>query len=80
MESFCDLTRIWGEIFESFVCLDGVSSESEGYLGGSEERYDFWIFGPLEDILFRILEGRLSVLERIGDMSEHIESCLGIAS
>ena len=80
MDCFCDFSGIWSEIFEIFVRLDGISSESELDLSVREERYDFWIFGPLEDILFRIFESSFSVLECIGDMREHIECCLSVPS
>ena len=80
MESFSCFTGIRSQIFESLVGLDSISTESERHLSGREEGYDLRIFGPLEDILFRILESSLTILEGIGDMGEHIESCLGIAS
>ena len=79
LQYFCDFARIWSEIFEGLVGLDSVWSESEFDLSFRKERDDLRIFGPLEDILFRILESSLSVLECIGDMREHIERCLGIA-
>jgi hypothetical protein len=79
VESFSCFTGVRSEIFESLVGLDSISTESEGCLSGGEERYDLRVFGPLEDILFGILECGFSVAESTRDMSEHIERGLSFS-